>query len=340
MAYTRGFQNDIFISYSHVDNLVPDPSRDGWVDQFRQNLETSLGQLVGQPDAVKIWYDSNLRPGQIFDEVRAALLKDSAIFLAVTSPDYVESDYCREELRSFHEEIANDALSPMMDNEARVFNVLVSDAPHSNWPPEFGSRLGYNFYDEGAGAPRRVGDPTFEHTLTTLAEDILEILNTLNESYDNEAQDPAGSAPLDEQPDSGAPETGELVFLSYARADQQFSLELATKAKQLGVKIWVDQWDIPASADWDRSIDEALGKCDRLLIVLSPASVNSDEVRSELRWALDQKKPVVPVLYQECTIPRRLLLTQYVDFRSVAADDEAKLKEVVEALRSASHAEP
>lgn len=28
--------------------------------------------------------------------------------------------------------------------------------------------------------------------------------------------------------------------------------------------MWLDQWDIPAEADWDQTIDRALHECDRL----------------------------------------------------------------------------
>jgi hypothetical protein len=56
-------------------------------------------------------------------------------------------------------------------------------------------------------------------------------------------------------------------------------MPLARELKERGVGVWLDQWDIPAEADWDKTIDQALRDCDRLLIVLSPASVQSGEVR-------------------------------------------------------------
>ncbi|MCB1760426.1 MAG: toll/interleukin-1 receptor domain-containing protein [Gammaproteobacteria bacterium] len=108
--------------------------------------------------------------------------------------------------------------------------------------------------------------------------------------------------------------TTDRVFLSYAREDSGFSLALANEIKQKGVNIWVDQWDIAAGADWDQSIDEALYSCDTLVLVLSPDSVASSEVRSELRVALSEKKTIIPVLYRECRKPRQLLLIQHVDF--------------------------
>ena len=87
------------------------------------------------------------------------------------------------------------------------------------------------------------------------------------------------------------------TFISYAREDQAFVLELATRLKQREAPVWLDQWDILPGADWDQSIEAALHQCDRFIIVLSPAAVSSIQVRGELQTALDENKLVVPVLY-------------------------------------------
>jgi formylglycine-generating enzyme required for sulfatase activity len=125
---------------------------------------------------------------------------------------------------------------------------------------------------------------------------------------------------------------GDHVFLCYARKDENFVLRLAANLKQRGVPVWLDQWDIPLSADWDLTIDDALYDCARFLIVLSPAATSSREVRGELRTALDEAKPIVPVLYQACRVPRQLKLIQHVDFTSSSPDDEVLLGQVLRAV--------
>ena len=122
------------------------------------------------------------------------------------------------------------------------------------------------------------------------------------------------------------------VFLCYARKDEDFVLKLAANLKERGAPVWLDQWDIPPSADWDLTIDDALYGCARFLIVLSPASRASREARGELRTALDEDKPIVPVLYQKCRIPRQLKLIQHVDYTSSGPDDETLLGQVLRAL--------
>jgi formylglycine-generating enzyme required for sulfatase activity len=125
---------------------------------------------------------------------------------------------------------------------------------------------------------------------------------------------------------------GDHVFICYARQDQDFVLKLAANLKERGARVWLDQWDISPSADWDLAIDNALYDCAQFLIVLSPAAVASGEVRGELRTALDENKPIVPVLYQKCRIPRRLKLIEHVDFTARGPDDGAALGQVLRAL--------
>jgi hypothetical protein len=104
------------------------------------------------------------------------------------------------------------------------------------------------------------------------------------------------------------------IFLSYARADAEFALRLAKDLRYAGTRIWMDQLDIPAGVPWDDQIEIALGQCRAMLLVLSPASVVSPNVKDELADALSKGKVVVPVLLAPCDLPLRLRRLQYVDF--------------------------
>ena len=106
------------------------------------------------------------------------------------------------------------------------------------------------------------------------------------------------------------------IFISYAREDREFALRLARDLRSEGVNIWMDQLDIPPGVRWDRAIEQALRTCDRLLIILSPASVASENVMDEVAFALNREKRIVPVLHCRCEIPLRLLRLQYIDFTS------------------------
>src|SRR5258706_5828560 len=64
MAYLPSFEYDIFISYAHVDNLVPRGGGRGWVDRFQEELELELSRRLGRVGAAKIWWDNSLDGSQ------------------------------------------------------------------------------------------------------------------------------------------------------------------------------------------------------------------------------------------------------------------------------------
>lgn len=104
------------------------------------------------------------------------------------------------------------------------------------------------------------------------------------------------------------------TFFSYSRSDSDFVLNLAKDLRHAGIKVWLDQLDIPAGSHWDSSIQKALETSDTLLIVLSPASVASENVMDEVSFALEEGKQVIPVLKEECEVPFRLRRVQRIDF--------------------------
>lgn len=106
-----------------------------------------------------------------------------------------------------------------------------------------------------------------------------------------------------------------LAFFSYARADSQFAQQLARDLKASGAAVWLDQLDIRPGQRWDRAVEDALARCPRMLVILSPSSVDSNNVMDEVSFALEEGKVVIPVLHQECKIPFRLRRVQYIDFR-------------------------
>jgi len=125
----------------------------------------------------------------------------------------------------------------------------------------------------------------------------------------------------------------QLVFVSYSRSDEQFVLELAGLLRARGAHVWLDQESIPKGKDWDLAIEEALRRASHLIAILSPRSVASPEVRSEIRIALDEKKTVVPVLYRPCEIPRRLRLIEHVDMTTVSNPGPEAIDRLMAALR-------
>lgn len=108
--------------------------------------------------------------------------------------------------------------------------------------------------------------------------------------------------------------TDETIFFSYSRVDSDFVLKLAKDLRDGGANVWLDQLDIKAGSHWDSSIEAALASASRLIVVLSTASVASNNVMDEVSYALESGKTVIPVLLNECTPPFRLRRLQRIDF--------------------------
>jgi hypothetical protein len=106
------------------------------------------------------------------------------------------------------------------------------------------------------------------------------------------------------------------AFFSYSREDTAFVMQLAKDLRAAGANVWLDQLDIHVGDRWDASVEEALHKCPRVILVVSPGSVASNNVMDEVSFAIDEQKTVIPVLYRDCKIPFRLRRLQYLDARS------------------------
>ena len=120
-----------------------------------------------------------------------------------------------------------------------------------------------------------------------------------------------------------------LAFFSYSREDSDFALRLAGDLKAAGAGVWLDQLDIDPGQEWDSAIEDALTECPRMLLILSPDSAKSRNVRNEITRALDEKKSIIPVFFRDCTVPLQLARVQFVDFRT---DYARGLKALLKAL--------
>src|SRR5215208_2310668 len=104
------------------------------------------------------------------------------------------------------------------------------------------------------------------------------------------------------------------TFISYSRVDSEFVVRLARDLKSAGYDIWLDQLDIAKGARWDDAIEAAVESSSTFMIVLAPESIESQNVKDELSYAIDSGKHILPVVIRPCKIPLRLRRFQYVDF--------------------------
>jgi TIR domain len=105
----------------------------------------------------------------------------------------------------------------------------------------------------------------------------------------------------------------QLAFFSYAHEDAEFALSLAKDLRAGGAAVWIDRLDIKPGERWDRAVEDALAKCPQMLVILSPAAVESTNVMDEVSLALEEGKTVLPVIHRNCKVPFRLRRLQRVD---------------------------
>lgn len=96
------------------------------------------------------------------------------------------------------------------------------------------------------------------------------------------------------------------IFVSYSRTDSQLVDRLIWDLQNRGYQIWVDRADIAGGDAWRASISDSIRACKAFLLVLSPRSVLSQHVATELELADQHGRTIIPILYQQPSIPPRI----------------------------------
>jgi pSer/pThr/pTyr-binding forkhead associated (FHA) protein len=89
------------------------------------------------------------------------------------------------------------------------------------------------------------------------------------------------------------------IIIAYAREDWESVIAPLTVALQdAGIDVWVDQYLKPGADDWTAAIDQALTECWLLVLVVSPAAIESRHVRLEYRHFVNREKPMLLFTYR------------------------------------------
>lgn len=111
------------------------------------------------------------------------------------------------------------------------------------------------------------------------------------------------------------------VFISYARADVDFARKLAARLASIGAEIWIDIEAIPSGVNWSSSIQQGLEQAELMILALSAASIDSENVGNEWQYFLDEKKPIIPILLEPIKVNHfQLRRLQYVEFHNQPFD--------------------
>ncbi len=126
-----------------------------------------------------------------------------------------------------------------------------------------------------------------------------------------------------------------LAFLCHAKEDKESVEAVGSKLLEDGFLTWYDDKDLRPGDDWQAVIEREISGCDFFLAFLSSKSLSKiGYVNRELRYAMQQRelRPlgvrfILPVLIDECTLPRELSHLHFV--RLWEADAYEKLAQTM-----------
>jgi len=182
---TIEFENEVFISYAHLDNQPLTEGATGWVSQFHRALQIRVGQLMGKEPT--IWRDPKLQGNDYFGDELITRLPKVGVLVSVLTPRYVKSEWCHRELEEFYK-ASEKRGGVRVKNKARIFKVLKTPLPIEQHPPEVRPLLGYEFFrvDPETGRARELdtvfgpeAQKDFWIRLDDLAQDVCALLTWL-----------------------------------------------------------------------------------------------------------------------------------------------------------------
>ena len=109
------------------------------------------------------------------------------------------------------------------------------------------------------------------------------------------------------------------VFISYDSEDTQFAHRLANDLQRLGVQVWIAPESIRPGESWVSAIERGLKESSHVVVVLTPAALESEWVKKETDVAIAQERKgriqVIPLDVESCEVPLLLSSYQMVSFR-------------------------
>jgi MinD-like ATPase involved in chromosome partitioning or flagellar assembly len=170
----------VFISYAHLDNVPASGSGEGWVSLFQRVLETRLTQLLGE--RVNVWRDPKLQGNDAFVDVLTHRLMSVDVFIAVITPGYIKSEFCRRELAEFLRQHEGDIEIGGLSRVIPVFKTPAELAATDTYAL-MRKTVGYRFYETTSdGRLRELGlelggsDKAFWIAVDDLAYGVVEVL--------------------------------------------------------------------------------------------------------------------------------------------------------------------
>ncbi|MEM9567130.1 MAG: toll/interleukin-1 receptor domain-containing protein [Cyanobacteria bacterium P01_E01_bin.34] len=247
------FEQDVFISYAHIDNEPLLEDSKGWVTRFHKILEKRLAQFMGVKP--KIWRDEKLQGNDKFGPEIVEQLPKAALLVSVLTPRYVKSEWCLRELHHFYQEAAKTG-GLLKGNKSRVFIALKTPIPREERPEDLQDFRGYEFYEldadrfvEYSHELGRDMEVKFVLKVTDLARDMEKLLKVL--AAESLAEEPALVSP-----------SGKVVYLAETSSELTSIRDAIRRDLELAGHVVLPDRPLPNTAQFTTEVEQLLAQSD------------------------------------------------------------------------------
>lgn len=98
---------------------------------------------------------------------------------------------------------------------------------------------------------------------------------------------------------------GRFAFISHSHADRGAGFEFLTPLANEGYQLWYDEALTP-TREWAPELEELIDGCSLFVLLLSPVSVNREEVLKEVRHASRVGVPILVIYLSPVPLPESI----------------------------------
>jgi len=125
-----------------------------------------------------------------------------------------------------------------------------------------------------------------------------------------------------------------VVFLSYNRNNQSMAYHIQRELEKKGVFTWKAPADVPIGDDYYVHEMAAIKACEAFIILLSPSSQESNEVKIEFEAAIQNKKKIFPIKLWEFEVNEYYMTAlKRIEWRILEGCDYSFLDEIVKYIK-------
>lgn len=249
----------IFMSYARADNVPPpdDATSKGFVTALDDWLRYSF--QTGGDRISRIWRDvRKVEDGDQFDKKIETAINESGLFLAVLSPNWMLSDFCRQELDAFARRWAGEKDG----GRGRIIVAMKRHVSNDDRPDMLQRQEGFRFYELDEQNEIQPETEFFKRGKATddrYYQELEKLAGFLTRRTKQMSARGGG-----EKPDPVAAPSGKTVFLAKPAADMRAAYDrLVAELRSSGFGVVPDPGsDMPNDVSAIAFVDDALAQTD------------------------------------------------------------------------------